>query len=379
VPARTFAWKKMASGVAAVAVVFVAASGCSGRTVIVPESGPGPYSVSMGIDPPTLNPPQTASLSFDVTDTSTNKPVVAFERVSNALLHTVVISRDLQHFRHSYTEHLVGTHAAVYTFFPSLGEYFVYSLFKPAGAEVETFRASITAGGEGAEPDLVEDSSPVKSAGWLTFRLFTGASPIKRGQPTQLVYNVSERGRAVTALWPYLGAAGHLWIVDEHAGNFAHLAGISEARRLLPTATPSGAEPTGTPTGEETVTAGGVAGEVTGGTGAAGQGAAGTSSGFSSPQDVDESVLSQPSPTLVPSILNALATVTVLPPQQLAPVQQTAQSSVLTTPEVPPGIGFGPNIVFTHTFPEAGLYKLWLEVQHRGQVALVAYVVKVVE
>jgi hypothetical protein len=44
-----------------------------------------------------------------------------------------------------------------------------------------------------------------------------------------------------------------------------------------------------------------------------------------------------------------------------------------------PSIGYGPNIAFTHTFPRAGFYKMWLEVLYRGQVSLVNYVIKVAE
>ena len=37
------------------------------------------------------------------------------------------------------------------------------------------------------------------------------------------LFHLTERGRPVTALWPYLGAAGQLWLVDDQGNNFAHL------------------------------------------------------------------------------------------------------------------------------------------------------------
>jgi hypothetical protein len=57
-------------------------------------------------------------------------------------------------------------------------------------------------------------------------------------------------------------------------------------------------------------------------------------------------------------------------------VQETAQSSILGTPEVVPSPAYGPIIAFTHTFPHAGLYKIWLEVYYRGQPVLVDYVLR---
>lgn len=38
---------------------------------------------------------------------------------------------------------------------------------------------------------------------------------------------------------------------------------------------------------------------------------------------------------------------------------------------------FGPDIAFSHTFPAAGLYKLWLQFSHEGKVKAVAWVVEV--
>ena len=66
-------------------------------------------------------------------------------------------------------------------------------------------------------------------------------------------------------------------------------------------------------------------------------------------------------------------------PQAMPPVQQTAQAGVLTTPEVLPGVGYGPNLAFTHTFPHPGMYKCWIEVLYRGQVITASYVISVVE
>ena len=102
------------------ALVVMLTSGCARLTSVEPQGQPSPYEVSVKIDPLTINPPQTASLSFSVTDTSTGKPVTAFEAVSGALMHTVLISRDLQIFRHSYTEELVDDAASLFTFFPAL-------------------------------------------------------------------------------------------------------------------------------------------------------------------------------------------------------------------------------------------------------------------
>jgi len=267
--------------------------------------------------------------------------------VWGALMHTVVIRSDLLYFRHTFTDQLVEAEASLPTYFPSVGKYYDYTQFKPGGGPLITFRSSISTGDiVAAEPALVEDTNPVKTQGWLTFRLLKDSDQIKSGKPTQLVFNVTERGNEVQALTPYLEAPGHLWIVDDKGDNFAHLAGVSESRGM-PAPGEGATTPTAVPT-EET------------------EGATATAP-----------PVPTYAPTFAPGIINAMATAGAAPRPQLAPVQETALSSILQTPEILPQIGYGPDVAFTHTFPHPGLYKLWLEVEYRAEVIVVDYVLKV--
>ena len=113
-----------------------------------------------------------------------------------------------------------------------------------------------------------------------------------------------------------------------------------------------------------------------GGTGAGGSGSGGTGRSDSSQS---EAVSPQAAPTYAPGLANSVATVTAMTPAPLANVQQTAQSSLQGTPEVIPSLSYGPNIAFTHTFPHAGMYRCWLEVQYRGQIVTVNYTFRVVD
>src|SRR5207253_844809 len=95
---------------------------------------------------------------------------------------------------------------------------------------------------------------------------------------------------------------------------------------------------TGTPSIGETANS--QTGEVTGGTGAGGIGSGGTSSGEGTPTEM---ATPPPPPTYAPGIADALATMAVATPQYFAPAQQTAQAAIISTPEVLPGIAYGPN------------------------------------
>ncbi len=362
--------RKGALPLAVGALILLSLAGCARLTSVDNPGQVGKYKVDLQIDPKTLNPPMEGTISYAITDAASGKPVSTFETVYGALLHNILISSDMQNFSHTYTGDLIADRAAVFAFYPAFDRYYSYALFKPAGASLQVFTSTITTGDvQGAPPTLVEEPSPVKTQGWLTFELVKQPGAIKRGQPTQLVFNVRERGNPVTALWPYFGSAGHLWVVDSMGGSFAHELASAESRDYALTPLP---DQTGTPSvGDSANTQ---AGAVTGGTGAGGAGPSGTGSGAGTPSAIETP---PPPPTYAPNIANALATIAMTTPQYLAPAQQTPQAYILSTPEVLPGIAYGPNLAFTHTFPHAGMYKCWLEVQYRAQVVVVSYVLRV--
>jgi hypothetical protein len=317
---------------------------CQGPTTVDVIEQSGPYVASVRMDPPTLNPPQIGSLTFEVKDAQTGKAVTEFEPVHEALLHNVLVHGDLLYFDHSATDRLVQGGASVQVFFPRTGTYYSYALYKPRGADLQVFKVSITTGTPTHGAHLVDDSNVSKVNGGVRFDLLKSASPIRAGQPVQLVFHVTERGRPVDYLWPVYGAAGHLWIVDEAGEYFAHETGAAQTHRYL---TGMGTPTSGVLTPLPTMPAGG------------------------------RSAVTTPVPTFAPGIVNAMRTITAAPVPTLAPVQQTAMASLLGTPDVLPDPGFGPDIVFTHTFPHAGMYKMWLQVRHRGEVIHVDYAVRV--
>lgn len=321
----------LAALLATVSIPLLAA--CAGPTSVVTGAQPDGYQVSMSLDPPTLNPPQVGSLVFTITD-SKGKLVKAFDLVYGAIIQNVTFSKDLRAFRHSYTQEITQGvdqgQVAVQTSFPESAVYNSYTYFQPAGAAMQTFTATIATGqNPSSEPArLAEDTSGKLSSGVL-FTLLSAPNPLKAGQPAQLAFHVTERGQPVTSLWPLLGAAGHLWIINQAGTEVAHETGAAQSTVVI-------------------------------------AGAGGRASG--TPIAV---------PTFAPEVRNGLATITAAVQPTLLPAQKTAQRSVLETPVVQPGIAYGPDVIFTHTFPKAGMYKLWLETQYRNQVITVDYVVKV--
>lgn len=347
--------------------VALAAGGCTGATSVSPAGGSKDYEVEILMDPVTLNPPQLGTLTFKITNNKTGKVVTDFEPVYGALLHNVIVSKQLDFFRHDAAQNRVKEQVSVAAFFPHMGTYYTYALYKPAGAEVQTFRATIVSGNE-SEPAHLEEQylreagptpqpssrpgtglSVPKLTNGLTVAWVKGTSPIKAGQPSQLLFHITERGEPVTSLWPLYGEAGHLWVVDEGVSDFSHLVGSAQAHVLLPSPTAtqvstpdqsSSSKPAATKTPAGTATM-------------------------------------MPVPTLVPAMRDALATLTAVPYPTLLAVQQTPQNGLTGPQDVRPAIGFGPDLIFTHTFPHEGFYKMWLEIKWRDTVITTDFVVRV--
>ena len=317
--------------------LLVALSGCQGPTSIDAKPAIGKYGVNVKTDPLTLNPPQLATLSYLITNNETKKTVTEFEPVSGALFHNIVIRDDLQYFRHSTTNSTVRDAASVLTFFPTTGRYHTYTLFQPVGEDLQVYTATVTSGEGEDHADMVVDETKTKLSGGLRVQLITGGDTIRAKEATQLVFRVTERGRPVTDLWPLYEAPGHLWLVDEHGEEFRHMAASSASRRLVPEMV------TGTPQPQAIFTPGAVT----------------------------------PGATFASGVAAAIASATSVAVPTFPPVQQTAQASVLDAPDVQPTFGYGPELVFTHTFPHEGLYKLWLEIERNHLTLQYDYFVRV--
>jgi hypothetical protein len=302
-------------------------TGCNGPTVVDQADQIGNYKIDFSMDPQTLKPPQLVTVNYAISDAGTNKPVKSFDPIYGALIHNVVISRDLTAFKHTYATQSQLDQFSMLTQFPQTGEYYSYTMFKPTGGDLQVLRGTIQAGDAGNAPQLVVDANRAKLAYGSRFELLTGPNPIRAGQPSQLAVYVTERGNPVTTLWPFLDAPGYLWVIGQDGNDFGVETGASQGR-------PMGAD------------------------NAEGQAMA--------------------APTLIPDVQGAVASRTAQPAATLIPAQQTALVSVVETPgAVVPGTGYGPTVAFTHTFPKAGLYRIWAEMQYRNQILTVDWVLNV--
>lgn len=347
---------------------------CVGPTVVNGSDQAGPFNVRIKTDPPTLQAGQKATLNYYFTDPAdSGKPVTNLALVDQVPLQVFVADRQLAYVRHDYSPGpTLANSYPVNVQFGHEGTYYVYAELaptvlvtdtvtnkrvpKPGDTVVYSSTLSFGTGGQVEEEaaPLNEDVRP-KNAGGVTIALST-TNALRVGQPARFVFTLSELGQPINTLALYLGAAGHLFILDAEGQHFAHV----RAQESRGAAQEAGGAVTG---------AGAGAGSGSG-TGAE----SGNPSQLATPANNGTPVAGPATPTIGTGGAAASAAGTSTP--------GNATSGYHPPPTVPPstsmgGGTYGPSISFEHEFEEPGLYKLWGQFLYRGQVLTADFVVRV--
>ena len=168
---------------------------------------------------------QPVELQLTVRDRD-NSAVRNFEIVHEALMHLVIVRRDLSGFAH---EHPViapdGTFRLSYTF-TSGGEYRLFADLAPKGFGSQIASAQLKVdGNRGAAFNLrTALSNRSQKAGDTVVELVPHENPLRVGKtvPVSFALRDARTGETVIDLQPYLGVAGHLMLIHEDAATFVH-------------------------------------------------------------------------------------------------------------------------------------------------------------
>jgi hypothetical protein len=124
-------------------------------------------------------------------------------------LHLLLVRDDMTRFQHLHPEYLDGSWT-VKTTVPDQGKYQMYADIAPTEEEPSVLRVPLTIGG-----DTQNAKAPVPNADWsaqdseYTAKL-TIDQPLKTKETKQWTFAVTQNGKPVTNLKPYLGAYGHV-------------------------------------------------------------------------------------------------------------------------------------------------------------------------
>ena len=185
---------------------------------LVPIAPPriGEYKVDVALLPRTGG--GASGVEVSVRDPDTGEPVTNFIDVHERRLHLFIISRDLEQFAHV---HPAPRSDGVFELRHDLtaGEYMMIADFLPAGGTSQLVqRAVMTPGYRGplfAPAAELALTAPEQVAGGIRIRMDAPALVLRR--ETVVRFHVSDAATSlpITDLEPYLGASGHLLIVND--------------------------------------------------------------------------------------------------------------------------------------------------------------------
>lgn len=178
------------------------------------------FTVKMTVAPDPPQPGQPAQLTFTVYGPDQPEAITKYDVVHEKQLHLLLVSRDLAEFQH---EHPVMDPDGIWRIpltFPQPGPYRFFLDITPTGQSQQVLRQDVTVPGPVQPQPLKLDRSPQLVQG-MKIELLSDPAVLTVGSE-MLTFRITENGKPVKNLEPYLGAMGHLVIVDRSAEQFLH-------------------------------------------------------------------------------------------------------------------------------------------------------------
>ncbi len=164
-------------------------------------------------------PGQPVELAIRLKD-GVGRPIERLEVVHEKPLHFLVMSSDLSFFAHEHPEPRPDGALRLDFTFPAAGEYVLFGDYTPVGGRGTISSTRLAVPGAAPKPAVLvkDDLSKSRRSGDYEVRL----DLVDHGEQSMLTFKVTKDGRPVADLRPYLGALGHLVLVDPGATKLLH-------------------------------------------------------------------------------------------------------------------------------------------------------------
>jgi hypothetical protein len=182
------------------------------------------YQTALSVEPATPIAGEPFTLTLDIVEADGETPVEDFDEVHTKRLHLILISQDLTQFLHVHPDYQGdGRFVLDDSTLPVSSNYIVFADFTPSGEHQQVVRLTLPT-------QDAQDSMPALSlterefaAGPLKFTLDV-SDTLNAGQETHIAFHITdaETGAPLETLDEYLGAGGHLVIVDEAGKVYLH-------------------------------------------------------------------------------------------------------------------------------------------------------------
>lgn len=176
--------------------------------------------LSLSISPQEVVAGKPTNFTFMVHDDKGNM-VKNFEATHEKLVHLIFIDKKMATFYHVHPEVAPDGKMSVSHTFATGGDLYVYADVKPRGKAMETVRSTLFVKGESPAPASLGSTVPgtVKGDGWSAN---VSVTPVRVGESTVMFEFKNGEAKPLSDLQPYLGAMGHLVVVNVTDGDYAH-------------------------------------------------------------------------------------------------------------------------------------------------------------
>ncbi|HEY0907987.1 MAG TPA: hypothetical protein VGE35_01420 [Candidatus Paceibacterota bacterium] len=193
-----------------------------------PTIVPPKFNVSLG-KPDMITPGASTTIDFTVYDAKTGDQVTKFDIISDKLMHLIVVNDALTYFDHIHPV-FDGKKFSVTHKFPKADSYRLYTDFQPRGAEETQVGFKVIAGAPTASAKPFDrspfDSSLSRKFGAYNVALsgsFKATDIVSGASPFVFTITDAKTGKPVTDLRTYLGAFGHMVMINTDTLSYIHV------------------------------------------------------------------------------------------------------------------------------------------------------------
>ncbi|MGF7029918.1 hypothetical protein J2T17_000823 [Paenibacillus mucilaginosus] len=171
---------------------------------------------------------QDTSVSIQIQDDK-GQPVEKFDLNHEKQLHLIAVSKDLSYFDHIHPEYKGKGVFEITTKLPAGGAYKLFADYVPTGSTATTKSEWIQVGGGAPAAKAPEPESKltkVVDGKEISLQI----DGLAAGKEVMLTYHLSDAAtkKPIENLEPYLGAVGHVVILDEAAEQYLHVHPMDE-------------------------------------------------------------------------------------------------------------------------------------------------------
>jgi hypothetical protein len=163
------------------------------------------------------------ALELALSDGATGQPVDDLAAQHDALLHLIVIGDGGAFFAHLHPARVAAGRYRIALTPSRPGAYTAYAEVARRNAGPQLVARPFAVAGDAAPAAAPPPGLGPRQAGGLSVTVGSARQPLRAGEPSTLTLDISEGGRPVADLQPWLGMGGHLIVLAADGATVGHV------------------------------------------------------------------------------------------------------------------------------------------------------------